>query len=177
MSDDEKKEVREMVIIVIGHSYQCKKTCQKLVKQGHSLVIVSPDRDKLEDLQAQLDDEEGKTLIIDVDVEDITSVEAMMDMVTDRFGNANMFLHFSGGGIGELNEDVQDFMELHIDEKIGTTTSKLTHDWWTKDKLKSEEYEEEDRDFSTMLAERVGGIQNCFNEGESVYHILEQEQE
>jgi len=171
MSDDE-KEVRELVIVVFGHSYQCKNTCKKLVKQGHSLVIVSPDRDKLEDLQSGLDDPGGKTLIIDLDVEELSQVEAMMEMVTDKFGQANMFLHFSGGGIGELTEEICDYMELNIDSQIGTTTTKMTHDWWLKKKLEEEEYEEEERDFPTMLSDRIGGKQACFKEGESTLNLI-----
>lgn len=169
MSDE--PEIRQQVIVIIGHSYQCKETCKQLIKQGHNLVIVSPDRDKLEALQGELDDNDGQSLIIDVDVEEISQVEAMMEMVTDKYGVANMFLHFSGGGVGPLVEEVQDYMELNIDTQIGTTTTKMTYDWWTKEKLGKEMAEDEERDFPTMLAERVGGIQSAFDEGETLFSL------
>jgi len=173
--EEEKKELRQLVIIVMGHSRQCKLTCKKLIKQGHTLVLVSPDRDKLETIQKELEDPGGKTLIIDIEVNELSQVEAMMEMVTERYGRANLFLHFSGGGLGEITEEVQDFMELNIDANIGTSTTKMTHEWWTKKKLSMENYDEEKRDFTTMLAERVGGIQDCFDHGETVYHIVRED--
>src|SRR5215212_9421401 len=99
------------------------KTAHAFAAQGHSLVLLDHNQDKLEALTRELDLPADRFVASMVDLRDGEAVRAAAQAAATKFGGVHGLLHLVGGWVGgktliESNGEDLDFM---IGQHVGTT--------------------------------------------------------
>jgi 3-oxoacyl-[acyl-carrier protein] reductase len=93
--------INERVVVITGATGGLGRVvAHRLAETGARLVLVSNGAEMLEGLERELNMAEGRTLWIAVDLSLPESAQSVLDTVIERFGRADVLLHFVGGWIG-----------------------------------------------------------------------------
>jgi NAD(P)-dependent dehydrogenase (short-subunit alcohol dehydrogenase family) len=100
-----------------------KKTAQAFAAQGHSLVLLDRNPDRLDALTRDLKLPAERFFASVVDLRDAEAVRAMAEEVAAKFGGAHALIHLVGGWVGgkTLVEGNAKDLDLMIDQHVWTT--------------------------------------------------------
>ena len=100
-----------------------KKTAQAFAAQGHSLVLLDRNQDRLDALTRDLNLPAERLFTSVVDLRDAEAVRATAQAVAAKFGGAHALIHLVGGWVGgkTLEEGDAKDLDLMIDQHVWTT--------------------------------------------------------
>jgi NAD(P)-dependent dehydrogenase (short-subunit alcohol dehydrogenase family) len=98
-------------------------TAQAFAAQGHSLVLLGHDQNKLDELTRALNLPEDRIFTSVIDLRDGGAVHAMAEAVAAKFGEVHALIHLVGGWIGgkTLVEASMEDLDFMIGQHIWTT--------------------------------------------------------
>ena len=97
-----------------------KKTAHAFAAQGHSLVLLDRNQDRLDALARDLNIPEGRLLTSALDLRDRDAVHATAEVVAVKFGGIHALIHLVGGWVGGKTlvegdaKDLESMLEQHI---------------------------------------------------------------
>ena len=100
-----------------------KKTAHEFAAQGHSLILLDRNQDKLDALTRDLNLPADRLFASTMDLRDRESIHATAEAVATKFGGVHGLIHLVGGWIGGktlVEGDAKD-LELMLDQHIWTT--------------------------------------------------------
>jgi NAD(P)-dependent dehydrogenase (short-subunit alcohol dehydrogenase family) len=100
-----------------------KKTAQAFAAQGHSLVLLDRNQDRLDALTRDLNLPAERLFTSVVDLRDADAIRATAETVAANFGGAHALIHLVGGWVGGktlVDGDAKD-LDLMIDQHVWTT--------------------------------------------------------
>jgi len=99
------------------------KTAHAFAAQGHSLVLLDHNQDKLEALTRELDLPADRFVASMVDLRDGEAVRAAAQAAATKFGGVHGLLHLVGGWVGgkTLIESSGEDLDFMIGQHVGTT--------------------------------------------------------
>jgi NAD(P)-dependent dehydrogenase (short-subunit alcohol dehydrogenase family) len=100
-----------------------KKAAETFATQGHSLVLLDRNPDKLDSLAGDLSLPEDRLLTSAFDLRDEEAIHATAEAVAAKFGGVHALIHLVGGWVGgkTLVEGDPKDLELMLDQHIWTT--------------------------------------------------------
>ncbi len=117
-------ELENRVVVITGATGGLGRiVTQRLAKTGAKLVLVGTNVEKLRELERELGYPSDRILSCAVDLSQPASAEKVKKAVLDRFGRADILLHFVGGWIGgkpTTQVDVKD-VETMLQQHLWTT--------------------------------------------------------
>jgi short-subunit dehydrogenase len=107
-------------------------TARELALRGASVVLASRAVDRLRDLQREISASGGLALVVETDVSDRASVEAMVGRAVAEFGSLDVLVNNAGlglsGRIAEVRpEDVRHVFEVNTIGSLNCIQSALAH--------------------------------------------------
>jgi len=90
-------ELDGQVAIVTGASSGIgEATAKSLASRGASVVLAARRKDELDDLAAQIEDEDGETLVVPTDITDDDDIDSLVETTTDEYGRIDILVNNAG---------------------------------------------------------------------------------
>jgi NAD(P)-dependent dehydrogenase (short-subunit alcohol dehydrogenase family) len=115
--------VNRTVVITGATGGLGKKTAQSFAAQGHSLILLDRNQDRLDALTRELDLPAERLSASVVDLRDVEAIRAMAEAAAAKFGGVHALIHLVGGWVGGktlVEGDAKD-LELMLDQHVWTT--------------------------------------------------------
>ena len=139
---------KDKIIVITGASSGIgEAAAEKFAKRGANLVLVARNKEKLEQVEKNLEKYSVKTLVQVCDVSDKEQVKQMSEKVMETFSRIDVLVNNAGfviyGKVEELSiEDIESQMETNYFGTIYCTKSDKQYDyldWWQKSKKDKDE--------------------------------------
>ena len=112
------------VIVITGATGGLgRKTAEAFAAQGHSLVLLDRNQDRLDSLTGSLSLPQERLIASVVDLRDGEAIRATAEAAAAKFGGVHALIHLVGGWVGGktlVEGDAKD-LELMLDQHIWTT--------------------------------------------------------
>lgn len=93
MSREFGSELHGQVAIVTGASSGIgEATAKSLVSRGASVVLAARREAELDDLAAQIEDEDGEALVVLTDITDDEDIDNLVETTSDEYGRIDIFV-------------------------------------------------------------------------------------
>jgi NADP-dependent 3-hydroxy acid dehydrogenase YdfG len=107
-------------------------TARRLAEHGAAVTLVARRRDRLEALAAEIDQADGKALVVEAEITDRTQAEAAVQQTVERFGRLDSLVNNAGlmllGPVVGADPDEWDRMiAVNIQGLLYTTRAALPH--------------------------------------------------
>ena len=112
-----------MAVVTGGARGIGKGICETLAKQGAKVVIADLLIDEAVATAAEIENAGGSAIAVKTDITDITSVQAMVNAVKEKFGPVNILVNNAGSDVMSIASEAKD---MGI---TGCSTASKHHAW------------------------------------------------